>query len=103
MSLVRIALLTLQADLNWDARKAGQVRRAHRVPRLGVASTERQNLRLARREIDIERVGLDDGGKRGRSGHADERADIDLMAGGDAVEGCEDPGIAKVDVRSFDV
>ena len=72
MSFVRIALLTLQADLDRDARNAGQVRRADRVPRLGVASPERQNLRLARREIDIERVGLDDDCERGwGAGHTD--------------------------------
>ena len=73
------------------------------MPRLGAVSSDRQNLRLAHSEIDVERVGLDDGCERGRSGHADERADVDLMIGDDAIEGSEDPGIAKVDRRGFDV
>ena len=58
---------------------------------------------LTRGEISVERVRLDDGCERGRSGHADERAEIGLMIGYDAVEGSKDPGIAKIDGRSFDV
>ena len=37
--------------------------------------------------------------ERRRTGHADQRAEIDLMIGDDAVERGEDPRIAEVDVR----
>jgi hypothetical protein len=44
-------------------------------------SAKRQNLRLAHREIDVDRVGLDDGCERGRSRYANQRAEIDQMIG----------------------
>ena len=40
-------------------------------------SLDRQNLRLAQGEIDVERIGLDDRRKLGRRPDADQRADID--------------------------
>src|ERR1700683_5056244 len=103
MSFVWIALLILDTDLDGDTRNISQVRPAERVPRLDDASANGQDLRLAQREIDIDRVVLDDGCERGWSGRTDEIADIDLMIGDDAVEGREDRTKAEVDVRGFEI
>src|SRR3984957_4893968 len=103
MSFVRIAVLILQADLDRDARKVRQIRRIDRKSSLGVASADRQELRLAQRKIDVDRVGLHDGCERGGSGRADEIADIDLMIGNDAIERGENPGKAEVDIRGFEI
>src|SRR5271155_1407351 len=103
MSLMRITLLILETDLHRDARKVSQIRRADRQSSLGVASADRQELRLAQREIDVDRVGLHDRCERGRSGRADEIADIDLMIGNDAIERGENLGEAEVDIRSFEI
>ena len=101
MSLVRIALLVLQPDLDWDGRDPRKI--VERIgPRRGAAFLDRQNLRLADREKDVERVGLDDRRERGRSRNSDQRAEILLMVGDGAVEGSEDPRIAEVDVREVD-
>ena len=61
--------------------------RTQRLSGLGEISPDRQNLGLAHREIDVERIDLDDGCERGRPRSADEIADIDLMIGDDAVKG----------------
>src|SRR5580704_12529463 len=61
MPLVRIAFLILETDLDRDARNVSQVRSAKRPSRLGDASPDSQDLRLAQRKIDVDRVVLDDG------------------------------------------
>ena len=60
-------------------------------------------MRFAHSEIDVDRVDLHNGCERGRSRHTDERAQIDLMVGDIAVERCEHPGEAKIDVRGLDI
>ena len=57
VALVRIAFLALQPDFDRHIRQA---RRAQRDAVLGEVSLERQDLRLAQREIDVERIGLHD-------------------------------------------
>ena len=103
MSFVRIALLILETDLDRDARKVRQIRRTDRKSSPGVASADRQELRLAQREIDVDQVGLHDGCECGRSGRTDEIADIDLVIGNDAIERGENPGKAEVDIRGFEI
>src|SRR6516165_11140624 len=103
MSFMRVALLILQSNLDRDARNMRQVRPAERLSGLGEISPDRQNLGLAHREIDVERIDLDDGCERGRSRSADEIADIDLMIGDDAVKGGHYPRVAEVDVCGIDV
>jgi hypothetical protein len=93
MTFVRIALFVLQADLDWNARNGVQVR----------TSPQRQNLRLAHREIDIDRIDLDNGCEYGRRASADEIAYVDLMIGDDTVKGGEDSGVAKIDGGGIDV
>jgi hypothetical protein len=85
------------------ARKIRQIRRTDRKSSLGVASADRQKLRLAHRPIDIDRVDLDNGCECGRSWRSDEIADIDLMIGDDAVEGGKHSGETEVDVRGFNI
>ena len=99
MALVRIALLALQPDLNRDV---GQVGGAQCDAVLGEVSLDRQDLRLAQGEIDVERIGLDDRRKLGRPGDADQRADIDEVIGDDAVERGEHLGVAEVDLGEPD-
>ena len=72
------------------------------TPVLGEVSLDRQDLRLAQGEIDVERIGLDDRRELGRPGDADERADIDEVIGDDAVKRSEHLGVAEVDLGEPD-
>src|SRR5580704_27393 len=97
---MRIAILVLQPNLDRNIRK---ICRSQGLTALGEVSPDRQNLRLARGEIHVERIGLNDGCERSRSARADQGADIDLMISDGAVKGSKDPGVAEVDGRGFDV
>ena len=99
MALVRIALLALQPDLDRDV---GQVRSCAMRRRAWRGFFDRQDLRLAQGEIDVERIGLDDRRELGRPGDADQRADIDEVIGDDAVERREHLGVAEVDLGELD-
>src|ERR1700733_2680968 len=75
---------TLQPDLDWDR---GEIRRPKLDTRLRVVHFDPKNLWLAYREIDVERIELDDRCELGRRADADERALVDEMPGDDSVEG----------------
>ncbi len=99
VTLVRIAVLPLQPDLDRDA---GKVCGPERKAGLGVAPLDRKDLRLAQVEIHVHRIGLHDGRQFGRPGRADKGADVDEVMRHGPVEGRNHTGIAEVGLRKLD-
>ncbi len=93
------ARFTLQPDLNRDR---GEIRRPKLDTGLGVVHLDPKNLRLAYREIDVERIELDDRRELGRRPDADERAPVDKMPGDDAVERRSHRCVVQIDLGCLD-
>src|SRR3984957_19905623 len=96
---VRKAIFTLEPDFDWDG---GEIRRPKLDTGFRVVPFDTKNLGLAYREIDVERIELEDRRELGRRADADERALVDKVPRDDSVERRVHRRVVQVDLGCLD-